>query len=103
LQTVREVGRLAATGSLFCNGVSNRYESRTPDLLREILSREEAKKFQLYVDQLNFKTAQYWPCLFAYWCGYLCAACTVGLSLCLPRLCVAEAEHVLRQEIRKIN
>jgi hypothetical protein len=83
--------------------MSNRYESKAPELLREILSGQELKKFQLYVEQLNFKVSQYWPCLFAFWCGYLCAPCTVGLSLCLPRLCVAEAENVLRQEVRKIN
>jgi hypothetical protein len=88
LQTVREVGRLQATGSLFCNGVSNQYDTRVPELLREILTKQEAKKFQLYMEQLNFKTTQYWPCLFAYWCGYVCAPCTLGLSLCLPRLCV---------------
>jgi hypothetical protein len=88
---------------MFCNGMSNRYESKAPELLREILSGQELKKFQLYVEQLNFKVSQYWPCLFAFWCGYLCAPCTVGLSLCLPRLCVAEAENVLRQEVRKIN
>jgi hypothetical protein len=55
------------------------------------------------VEQLNFKTSQYWPCLFAYLCGYLCVPCTAGLSLCLPNLCVAEAEKVLLQEVRKIN
>jgi hypothetical protein len=103
LQTVRKVGKLPAVGSLFCNGLSNRYESRPPSILKEILSTQELQKFALYMDQLNYKTAQYWPCLFAYWCGYLCAPCTVGLSLCLPRLCVAEAEAVLLQELKKIN
>lgn len=103
LQMVRCIGRLEAVGSLFCNGMSNKYESKAPPLLHDILTPAEVKKFLFYVDQLNFKTSQYWPCLFAYWCGYLCAPCTVGISLCLPRLCVAEAENVLRMEVRKIN
>jgi hypothetical protein len=38
LQTVRQIGKLAAIGSLFCNGMSNKYESKAPPLLHDILS-----------------------------------------------------------------
>ena len=55
------------------------------------------------MEQLNYKTTQYWPCLFAYWCGYISAPCTLGLSFLLPRLCVVEAQAVLVRQIRKIN
>ena len=55
------------------------------------------------MDQLNIKTNQYWPCLFAFWCGHLCSPCTLGLSLLIPNLCVSESENVLRREIKKIN
>ncbi len=44
LQTVREVGRLEAKGALFFNGVSNRYDTKAPQLVRDILSREETRK-----------------------------------------------------------
>ena len=37
LQTIRRVGVLKATGSLFLNGVSNQYSSTVPNLLKEIL------------------------------------------------------------------
>ena len=53
--------------------------------------------------QLNRKLKQYWPCCFAYYCGYCCIPCTLGFSLCLPRVCIADAERVLRKEIQKIN
>jgi hypothetical protein len=91
LQTIRKIGTLKATGSLFLNGVSNQYQAAPPLLLRDILSAKELMKFEAYMDQLNHKTSQYWPCLFAYWCGYLCSPCTLGLSFLVPRLCVAEA------------
>ena len=60
-------------------------------------------KLEAYLEQLNYKTTQYWPCCFAYWLGYLAAPCTLGLSLLIPRLCVTEAEAVLQMEIKKIN
>lgn len=103
LQTLRSIGKLPAIGSSFCNGMSNRYDNQPPFLLKEILDPKELKKFSSYMDQLNYKTAQYWPCLFAYYCGYICAPFTIGLSLCLPNICVSEAEKVLRNEIKKIN
>lgn len=64
---------------------------------------KDIDKFEVYMEQLNIKTTQYWPCLFAYCLGYICAPCTLGLSFLIPRLCVAEAESVLMSEIRKIN
>ena len=45
VQTIRKIGALQATGSLFLNGVSNKYESRPPNLLKEILSAKELNKF----------------------------------------------------------
>ena len=103
LQTIRTIGHLKATGSLFLNGVSNKYDTTPPKLLKEILPPKEMLKFEAYMEQLNIKISQYWPCLFAFWCGYLCSPCTLGMSFLVPRLCVAEAEEVLRREIRKIN
>jgi hypothetical protein len=38
LQTIRRVGKLEAIGSLFCNGLSNKYENNPPSILKEILS-----------------------------------------------------------------
>lgn len=91
MQTIRKIGVLKATGSLFINGVSNQYEAASPKLLREILSAKDVIKFEAYMEQLNHKVKQYWPCCFAYWCGFACASCTLGLSFLLPRLCVSES------------
>lgn len=45
LQTIRTIGTLKATGSLFLNGVSNKYDSTPPKLLTEILPPKEILKF----------------------------------------------------------
>lgn len=37
---------------------------------------------------LNRKVKQFWPCLFAYYCGYCCVPVTLGLSLFIPKLCI---------------
>lgn len=97
VQTIRKVGCLPATGSLFLNGVSNKYSTTTPPILREILNAKDITKFEAYMEQLNYKTTQYWPCMLAYCLGYICAPCTLGISFLIPRLCVAEAEAVLMQ------
>jgi hypothetical protein len=45
LQTIRKIGTIPATGSLFLNGVSNRYSITPPNLLKEILPRKDIIKF----------------------------------------------------------
>ena len=45
LQTIREIGVMKATGTLFLNGVSNRYATEPPNLLKEILGPKEIIKF----------------------------------------------------------
>lgn len=55
------------------------------------------------MNHLNHKIKQYWPCCFAYYCGYCCLPVTLGLSLFIPKLCIDEAEAVLTREISKIN
>lgn len=52
---------------------------------------------------LNRKVRQFWPCCFAYYCGYWCAPISLGLSLLIPKICINEAETILKKEITKIN
>lgn len=100
LQTVRKVVRIKSAGIKFVNGISNRYDGAFPHQIEGLINRE---KYEIYMSQLNRKVNQYWPCCFAYYCGYLCIPCTLGLSLCIPRICIADAEKVLLKEIQKIN
>lgn len=90
IQTIRKVGHVTSTGVRFCNGISNCYDTEIPILLQEILSGSELQKYSSYMRQLNKRIKQYWPCLFAFWCGYLCVPCTLGLSICVPRICISE-------------
>ena len=52
---------------------------------------------------INRKLKQYWPCCFAFYCGYLCVPLTIGLSLCIPSICIGEAEEVLKRELKRMN
>lgn len=55
------------------------------------------------MEHLNRKIRMYWPCSFAYYCGYMFIPVSLGLSLLIPRICVSEVEAILRKEIAKIN
>ena len=55
------------------------------------------------MSHLNHKITQYWPCCFAYYCGYCCLPVTLGFSLLIPTVCIDEAEAVLIREINKIH
>lgn len=44
LQTIRVLGKLKAIGTLFCNGLSNKYESKIPKILSDILTPHEKTK-----------------------------------------------------------
>ena len=100
LQTVRLIAVIPSTGVRFVNGVSNQYSTELPPSLKNEV---DEKKFVDHMEHLNFKLKMYWPCCFAYYCGYFCIPITLGLSLLLPRVCVSEAEAVLLREIAKLN
>lgn len=92
LQTVRVVATVPSTGVRFVNGVSNQYSTAFPAALA---GQVDPHKYQQQMDHINFKLKMYWPCCFAYYCGYLCIPATLGLSLLLPNVCVGEAEAIL--------
>lgn len=94
LQTVRKVALVSCTGSRFINGVSNQYDTKLPTILKGEV--DEAKYTQ-HMNHINKKLQMYWPCTFAHCCGYLFAPVTLGLSLLIPRVCVSEAEAILRK------
>lgn len=100
LETVRKVAVIPATGTRFVNGVSNKYEGRFPKELQGLVDQD---KYEEYMAHLNRKVRQFWPCCFAYYCGYGCLPLTLGLSLLIPRVCINEAEAVLNKEIVRIN
>ena len=100
LQTVRQIAVIPSIGVRFINGVSNQYSTELPPSLKNEV---DEKKFVDHMEHLNFKLKMYWPCCFAYYCGYCCIPLTLGLSLFLPRVCVSEAEAVLLREIAKLN
>ncbi len=97
LQTIRKVAIVRSTGIRFVNGISNKYDAAFPENLTEIAPKVTKEKYQHYMSTLNRKIAQYWPCALAYYCGYLCVPLTLGLSLCIPKMCINEAQEVLNR------
>ena len=92
LETVRKVVIIGSIGIKFINGVSNQYNDTFPAEIKGLVNQE---KYEIYMQHLNRKLKQYWPCCFAFYCGYLCIPCTLGFSLCIPRICIADAERIL--------
>ena len=88
LETVRIIAKIPATGIKFINGVSNSYDSSFPKELKDIV---DPKKYIDQMEHINHKLKMYWPCCFAYYCGYLCVPTTLGLSLFIPNICIGEA------------
>ena len=88
--TERVEVRFKACGSGFpLNGISNRYDDAFTDTLEGVL---DVADFDDVVARLNRTLQDLWPCGPAYYCGICCAACTCGVSLLLPNVCVSEAE-----------
>lgn len=48
------------------------------------------REFSRAMDQINNTLNDYWPCHLCFCCGYTCCACTLGLSLFCPNLCISD-------------
>jgi hypothetical protein len=71
-----------------------------PGELAGILSPAE---FEQAITRVNDVLALYWPCDTCYFFGYTCSICTLGLSFCFPKMCIAHAERYAQQELYNLN
>lgn len=80
-------------GKTFVTGLASAY-SQTYDgfNLGGHLSEDE---FSVIMMSVNATITAYWPCSCSLVCGYLFAPFTLGLSLLLPNLCIADGKVAL--------
>ncbi len=78
-----------SVGKHFLNGISSSYDNAYPEELRGVVDEME---FVETVNRLNDTIISFWPCTSCYLFGYVCAPCTLGLSLCCPATCAGQAE-----------
>lgn len=84
----------------FVNGLAQKYSENYPTQLENLLPKEV---FFNSLSQINSYLAVVWPCPTLFWAGYLLSCCTCGGSLCLPLLCVRDAENTMKQLIEQQN
>jgi hypothetical protein len=60
-----------------------------PETLVFFVHNQPQKCISLYDSAIQ----SYWPCSACYIFGCLCAPLTLGLSLCVPNMCITEAER----------
>ena len=89
-----KIVRLHAVGQRFVDGMSNAYDDRFPP---ELEGRADPAEFEKSITQLNDLLKAYWPCCWCFYlCGYGCCLCTAGLSLFVPRMCIADVSAPAR-------
>eukprot|EP01016_Furgasonia_blochmanni_P032263 TRINITY_DN332_c0_g1_i13.p1 TRINITY_DN332_c0_g1~~TRINITY_DN332_c0_g1_i13.p1 ORF type:complete len:217 (+),score=16.37 TRINITY_DN332_c0_g1_i13:66-716(+) len=91
---------LPATGTTFVTGLSNTYSDDYPEEIDGMISEEE---FVDAIAQINDTLQTYWPCFFSRCLGYICCPLSLGLSLCIPNVCMRDAEMMARRTIKSLN
>ncbi len=91
---------VSPVGSIFINGLSCKYDENFPENLKEKIP--ESTYFQS-ISNINILLMTYWPCKFAWYLGYILFFFTCGLSLCIPWVCIKDAETFLEQELKRQN
>ena len=52
---------------------------------------------------LNSMISRFWPCPCSFWCGYLLAPFSLGLSFLIPNMCMKDAKEALEKAIIREN
>lgn len=87
-------------GPIFINGLSCQYDETYPQNLKNKIP--DTVFFQS-ITNINILLMTYWPCKFAWYFGYILAIITFGLSLCIPWVCIRDAQEFLKNEIKRQN
>ena len=88
---LRGVGKRLGPYSL-----NSAYDDEFPEELRAS-GLVSAADFALQMERFNVVLSDYWPCFFCQSFAYGCSLCTAGLSFLCPKLCMNEAEKMLRE------
>jgi len=81
-------------------GIAYHYKEFYPPELESII---EFDDYQKVMTDINETVKSYWPCFFTICMGYVLCPVTLGLSLCLPRICVNDAEGEIRRIVEGAN
>lgn len=87
-------------GRRFINGLSDSYDIIYYDELQPYMSEAE---FKHYIEKLIDDWNTLWPCNFCFYCSYVCSFFTLGLSFCIPNLCISDALESLLNDIENLN
>ena len=44
-----------------------------------------------------------WPCCYCFSFGFLFSICTLGISFCLPNMCISEAKESFLKSLDRLN
>ena len=84
----------------FVTGISSRYYSDYDESLKCYIKERE---YDQMLAAFNEVVGKMWPCPLSLALGYLFCPFTLGLSLLLPNICVADAEKALEAQIEYYN
>ena len=84
----------------FVTGLAKSYATEYPHELKGYISEPE---FASILEAINDTLYTYFPCNFCWFLGYGCSIFTLGLSLCCPMVCVADADKQLSDLLVNIN
>ena len=87
-------------GQTFINGLSSSYDESYPEELKPYIEENIYKKI---IIDINETLINYWPCFCARAIGYFCCLCSLGLSLCMPNVCIKDAEETLQRQMDQYN
>ena len=91
---------LRPNSKTFINGIASSYE---------IIYYEELKPYVRQIEYNHHMTriieglTAMWPCIYCFSFGYICSLCTLGLSFCLPNICISEAVEFFTHDIEEVN
>ena len=94
---------MESIGKTFVNGLAMEYLDGGAYDEFSLKGHISEKDFSRIFTQINDTLYSYFPCPLCFCFGYCCCPCTLGLSFCLPYICIRDAEKEARVMIEKFN
>ena len=91
---------MGPSAGTFITGIAKQYKDEYPWQLEGHITRRD---WDTMMEMVNDMLFTYFPCPLCWCIGYLFCLPTLGLSLCMPAICVRDAETNLKAIITRFN
>ena len=96
----KKIIKIKPNGTCFVNGMNSSFPENFPSELKDYIDEE------IYIStirEINRQLKQFWPCKTLFYLGYVFSLCTFGFSLCIPKICINNAEESIKNYIEQSN